>query len=70
MPNVPKIRIRDAAAFLSVSDDTVRRWIEVGLLPVETDDSNRKVIDGHALARFAKDHARSMADPSTVESSA
>lgn len=67
---MPKIRIRDAAAYLSVSDDTVRRWIDVGLLPVETDASNRQVIDGYALAKFAQGHAHSMADPSTVERSA
>ena len=70
MPKVPKIRIRDAAAYLSVSDDTVRRWIEAGLLAVETDASNRKVVDGYELATFAREHARSMADPSTVERSA
>lgn len=67
---MPKIRIRDAAAFLSVSDDTVRRWIDAGLLPVETDASNRKVIDGYALATFAKAQANPMNDPSLVERSA
>ncbi|HEY0237886.1 MAG TPA: TOBE domain-containing protein [Friedmanniella sp.] len=67
---MPKIRIRDAAQFLSVSDDTVRRWIEAGVLPVETDASNRKVVDGRALALFARDHANPMADPSKVDRSA
>ncbi|SEP62741.1 TOBE domain-containing protein [Microlunatus flavus] len=67
---MPKIRIRDAAAFLSVSDDTVRRWIEAGSLPVETDASNRKVVDGRALAEFARAHANPAADPSRVERSA
>lgn len=67
---MPKIRIRDAAAYLSVSDDTVRRWIDAGALPVETDDSNRKVIDGYALAQFAKTHAAPMQDPSLVGRSA
>ncbi|MGI3783091.1 MAG: TOBE domain-containing protein [Janthinobacterium lividum] len=67
---MPKIRIRDAAQFLSVSDDTVRRWIEAGVLPVETDQSNRKVVDGRALARFAREHANPVADPSRVERSA
>ena len=70
VPIVPKIRIKDAAAYLSVSDDTVRRWIDAGLLTAETDDSNRKVVDGYALATFAKDHANSMADPSQVVRSA
>jgi len=67
---VPQIRIRDAAAFLSVSDDTVRRWIDLGELPVERDASNRKVIDGYALAKFAAEHAAPMQDPSHVERSA
>ena len=67
---VPKIRIRDAAAYLGVSDDTVRRWIDVGMLPVETDEHHRKVIDGFALAQFAKAQASPMADPSKVDSSA
>ncbi len=67
---MPKIRIRDAAAFLNVSDDTVRRWIEAGSLPVETDASNRKVVDGYALATFARDHATPMHDPSGVQRSA
>ncbi|RYZ31448.1 MAG: MerR family transcriptional regulator [Propionibacteriaceae bacterium] len=67
---MPKIRIRDAAQFLSVSDDTVRRWIEAGVLPVETDASNRKVVDGRALALFAREHANPVADPSRVERSA
>ena len=67
---MPKIRIRDAAQFLSVSDDTVRRWIEAGVLPVETDASNRKVVDGRALALFAREHANPVADPSRVDRSA
>ena len=67
---MPQIRIRDAAAFLGVSDDTVRRWIETGTLPVETDASNRKVIDGYVLAKFAADQATPMHDPSLVGRSA
>lgn len=59
-----QIRIRDAATFLGVSDDTVRRWIEGGLLPVEVDSSNRKVIDGKALAQFAQSQATPPPDPS------
>lgn len=67
---MPNVRIKDAAAFLSVSDDTVRRWIEQGALPVLTDDSNRKVIDGYALALFAREQATPMQDPSLVQRSA
>ncbi len=65
-----KLRIREAAAFLGVSDDTVRRWIDAGSLPFELDESRRKVIDGRALAEFAKTIAHSMPDPSEVTRSA
>ena len=67
---VPSLRIRDAAAFLNVSDDTVRRWIESGTLPVTTDASNRKVVDGYELAKFARAQNPPMDDPSTVGRSA
>jgi molybdopterin-binding protein len=45
--------VRDAADLLGVSDDTVRRWLDDGSLPVEQDPSGRKVIPGKALAEFA-----------------
>jgi molybdopterin-binding protein len=67
---VPQFRISDAARLLGVSDDTVRRWIEAGTLPVHTDASNRKVVDGAALAAFARDHANVAPDPSDMRSSA
>lgn len=62
-PAVPAIRIRDAAALLGVSDDTVRRWVESGALPARKDDSGRKVIAGQDLARFARQQAQPPADP-------
>lgn len=65
-----QIRIKDAAAFLGVSDDTVRRWVEGGLLPVAQDASNRKVIDGRALAEFARSQASPPPDPASVQTSA
>ena len=67
---MPQIRVRDAASYLGVSDDTVRRWIEQGLLVAQTDASNRKVIDGYQLARFAQTQAAPASDPSEVERSA
>jgi molybdopterin-binding protein len=67
---VPQFRIADAARLLGVSDDTVRRWVEAGSLPVAMDASNRKVIDGAALAAFARDHASTAPDPSDVQRSA
>jgi len=68
--SMPKIRIKDAAAYLGVSDDTVRRWVDVGMLATETDASNRKVIDGYVLAKFAQSQAAPMPDASQVQRSA
>lgn len=65
-----QIRIRDAALFLGVSDDTLRRWIDAGQLPADLDDSGRKVVEGVDLARLAKEHAAAPGDPSGMSSSA
>ncbi|MFJ2355047.1 molybdopterin-binding protein [Frigoribacterium sp. NPDC087798] len=65
-----QMRIKDAAAFLGVSDDTVRRWIDLGLLESEKDDAGRGVVDGLALARLARKNAVLPADPSEVGRSA
>ncbi|MCC6494919.1 MAG: helix-turn-helix domain-containing protein [Propionibacteriaceae bacterium] len=64
------IRIREAAAFLGVSDDTVRRWLDSGVLAHELDKSNRKVIDGRVLAEFAETQASPAPDRSAVGRSA
>lgn len=50
-------RIRQAAELLGVSDDTVRRWADSGRLVTVVDDSNRRVVEGPVLARFAEDLA-------------
>jgi molybdopterin-binding protein len=62
---MPQFRITEAAGLLGVSSDTVRRWVEAQTLPVARDASNRKVIDGVALAVFA----RAAPDPSEVQRS-
>ena len=67
---MPQFRIAEAARLLGVSDDTVRRWVEAGSLPAQPDASNRKVIDGAALAAFARQHAAAAPDPSQVQRSA
>lgn len=46
-------RIAEAAALLGVSDDTVRRLVDAGKLPVSLDAQGRKVIAGDALASHA-----------------
>lgn len=67
---MPQIRVRDAAAFLGVSDDTVRRWIDAGLLASTKDEGGRTVVDGLELARMAKQNAVLPADPASVGRSA
>lgn len=63
--------IREAAELLGVSDDTVRRWMDAGVLPVSRNEVGRKVIDGVALADFSRQHAAAPApDPSGVSRSA
>jgi molybdopterin-binding protein len=65
------MRIREAAELLGVSDDTVRRWIDQGILPVSRDKSGRKVITGDVLAEFSRSNAtRLPANPLKVRTSA
>jgi excisionase family DNA binding protein len=52
------MRIRQAAELLGVSDDTVRRWIDNGILSASQDAVGRKVIAGNVLAEFWRDSAR------------
>ncbi|GAT74231.1 TOBE domain-containing protein [Microbacterium hydrocarbonoxydans] len=54
-------RIAEAARLLGVSDDTVRRWIDQGALPVTGDSPAR--IPGDALARHAVALAEAPDDP-------
>lgn len=65
-----QIRIKDAAGYLGVSDDTVRRWIDNGTLAASTDDSGRMVVDGLELATLARENALAPADPADTASSA
>jgi molybdopterin-binding protein len=68
--SMPHMRIRDAAGFMGVSDDTVRRWIDHGALTATQDGSGRKVIDSYELAQFARSQATTAPDPLGVGSSA
>lgn len=70
MPLVSSFRIREAAELLGVSDDTVRRWVDAESLVATLDAAGRKVIDGAALAEFARSHAVTTQDPSPVGRSA
>lgn len=63
-----QIRISGAARFLGVSDDTVRRWIDQGLLT--RSEGTPATVDGLQLARLARDNAVLPADPADVGRSA
>lgn len=63
MSFMPNFRISEAAELLSVSDDTLRRWIDAGRLPATTDDAGRRVVDGVDLAHLAQDLAGDVAHP-------
>lgn len=61
-------RIAEASRLLGVSDDTVRRWIDQGVLPATGGSPTR--IAGDALAARAVEIAHAADDPSDVLSSA
>lgn len=63
-------RVREAAELLSVSDDTVRRWIDAGQLNAETDASGRLIVQGTDLAAHLSRAAGGPADPGEHASSA
>lgn len=65
---MPQIRISTAAELLSVSDDTLRRWIDSEALTSTTDASGRKVVEGEELARFARDRAPEQPSPAGTSS--
>jgi molybdopterin-binding protein len=60
---VPSYKLREAAQFLGVSDDTVRRWVDAGRLATTRDPSGRHIVDGAALARLAEDLAAAAPRP-------
>jgi len=61
-------KIAQAAGLLGVSDDTVRRWVDQGVLPVT--DASPAEIPGEALARHAIALAKAGDDATGVRSSA
>jgi molybdopterin-binding protein len=54
---MPRYRLKEAAALLGVSDDSLRRWADSGRVTSTLDDAGRRVIDGAELARFAEQNA-------------
>lgn len=64
------IRVSEAARFLGVSDDTVRRWLDNGTLTGHKDKQGKLVVDGLELAELAKSQSMIPMDPTGVGSSA
>lgn len=60
---MPSYKLREAAQFLGVSDDTVRRWVDAGRLATTRDPSGRHIVDGAELARLAEDLAAAAPRP-------
>jgi molybdopterin-binding protein len=58
------LRISEAASYLGISDDTLRRWIDAGRLPATTDPSGRQVVDSAEVARLLRETSHS---PITAE---
>ena len=52
-----QMRVRDAATFLGVSEDTVRRWIEKVTLEASRGPGGRTVLEGTEVARLARELA-------------
>jgi len=69
---VPAYKLREAAQFLGVSDDTIRRWVDAGRIATLRDSSGRSVVDGAELAQLAEELAaaapRPDAQPVVLES--
>lgn len=65
-----QMRVREAAMFLGVSEDTIRRRIERGALTAHTDAAGRKVLEGIEVARLARELAVTPELPGATSTSA
>lgn len=54
-PSMSQLRISEAAAYLGVSDDTLRRWIDAGRIQATSDASGRQVVEGAEVARLLRE---------------
>ncbi len=62
MPDMPHLRISEAARLLGVSDDTVRRWVDAGRLEAARAPNGRLTVEGRALAALAQELAEGADD--------
>ena len=60
------LRISEAATYLGVSDDTVRRWIDAGRVQASNDASGRQVIEGAEVARLLRETAPAQVSAETA----
>ena len=67
---MPNLRISEAASLLGVSDDTVRRWVDQGRLPVVHGDNGRMAIEGRELAALVQRLAETPEPGNTIAASA
>lgn len=68
---MPHLRISEAADFLGISDDTVRRLVDVGTLEAgPLDPGGRRTVDAVSVAHHARETARTLPDPLGRETSA
>lgn len=65
-----QIRISEAADFLGVSSDTVRRLLAAEKLELGTSDSGPMTVDGRSLAAYAKNERSTIHTDSPVHRSA
>lgn len=59
------LRVSEAAGYLGVSDDTVRRWVEAGRLAASA-DGGRLVIEGAEVARLLRETAPAQVSAETA----
>lgn len=55
-------KVREVARLLAVSNDTVRRWVDDGLLSARR-DNGRILVDGESVAKLAVDLAEGKVEP-------
>ena len=67
---MPQYRISQAAVLLGVSDDTVRRWVDDGVLTASSDHAGRMTVNGSDLAAHAQQLSNAAPDSSGIGRSA